>query len=635
MLNALGGRRMHFAARPWQFALLAIAVAAFPLHSQILNRNLVVNPGAEDGVAAQATSDPQVASIPGWTTTGGFSVGVYGGPGFLSPSDYGPVTCGAKFFYGGPGTLRATAVQTIDLSGAAAEIDAGRARFSLSGYLGFLLGIVDEINTLGIKADFQDETGASLLQSTAGGILADDVNIPEGILLRTAQGFLPPGVRKAVVTIDLSSGTGAYNSWAADNVSLVLTTDPMLAVNLLANGNGETEPGTDSGLPVPGWNAHTNMVVWKWGDDKMPAASDPGPTDRGKYFFTCFTNKSECRAYQTIDIGAAKKLIDGGRMSFDLSGWLGADAGTPDDASLNVSFFDASGNLVSGGSVDIPPVTQQDRNDQRGMWQRSASGVVPTGARLAQVTLTFHRLRQDPEDNAAYADSISFVLDAMQITTIVNAASSQNGPAVGGEFVSIYGSGLGPATGVISGSLEKGLAGVKVTFNGIEAFLTYASATQINAIVPYGVSDKADAIVQYNTKTSDAFPLTTAKSAPGIFTKQYGAGPAWAVNNDAQFNSSTTPVARGGWIEFWATGQGAVDPGGQDGETVSGWKTLKLPVKVAIGGVDAQVLWSGLIYTGEIQVNVVVPASAPTGDVELIVTIDNVASRKGVTVSVK
>jgi uncharacterized protein (TIGR03437 family) len=153
--------------------------------------------------------------------------------------------------------------------------------------------------------------------------------------------------------------------------------------------------------------------------------------------------------------------------------------------------------------------------------------------------------------------------------------------------------------------------------------------------VPYGISDKADLVVEYTGKTSEVFPISTAASAPGIFTQQYGVGPAWAVNNDGVFNSPATPVARGGWIAFWATGQGQVDPFGQDGETISNPKSVVLPVKVSIGGVDAQVLWTGLIYCGEVQVNVAIPANAPAGDVPLVLTIGNAASRSQVTVSVK
>ncbi len=45
------------------------------VQAQTLNKNLLTNPGAEDGGAVTHHSDPTVAGIPGWTTTGGFSVG--------------------------------------------------------------------------------------------------------------------------------------------------------------------------------------------------------------------------------------------------------------------------------------------------------------------------------------------------------------------------------------------------------------------------------------------------------------------------------------------------------------------------------------------------------------------------------
>jgi uncharacterized protein (TIGR03437 family) len=235
------------------------------------------------------------------------------------------------------------------------------------------------------------------------------------------------------------------------------------------------------------------------------------------------------------------------------------------------------------------------------------------------------------------AGFITFAPGAIQVTSVVNAASSQGGAVAPGEFVSIYGTNLGPASAAIAQGVEKGLGAVRVSFNGIEAYMTYASTTQINAVVPYGVKDKADVIVSFDGKSSDSFALAVADSAPGIFTKQYGAGPAWAVNAGPtpQFNAAETPVSRGGAVSFWATGQGAVDPAGQDGEALSTWKALKLPVKVTVGGVEAPVLWSGLIYTGEIQVNAAIPANAPVGEVELVVTIGNASSRKGVTLAVK
>jgi uncharacterized protein (TIGR03437 family) len=78
-----------------------------------------------------------------------------------------------------------------------------------------------------------------------------------------------------------------------------------------------------------------------------------------------------------------------------------------------------------------------------------------------------------------------------------------------------------------------------------------------------------------------------------------------------------------------------VSPNGVDGETVLIPKDVMQKVKLSIGGVDTQVLWTGLIYTGEVQINAMIPNSIPAGDNEMILTIGTASSRKGVTVTVK
>lgn len=617
-------------------AWLLAAVAVLSLQSQTLNSNLIVNGGAESGPGAAQPTAAQVSSIPGWTTTGGFSVGIYE-PNFLQPKDYGPVGRGSQLFYGGPGNQRSTATQTIDLAALSASIDAGSIKFYLSGYLGLIAGDYDNIHSINLKADFLDATGAVLLSSTAYGPNVADVNLPTGLFYRAATGFLPPNVRKVKVTLDLASNSSGYNGYAADNLSLVLTTDPMMGANLLANPNGEADPGPvypDNPAPIPGWNSDSLFTVWKWGDYKMPATTDSGPSDRGKYFFSCPTSHDQCAAFQTVDFSAAKSLVDSNKVTFEVSGWLGGDSVMPDNVGMNVTFYDANGAAMQNGSYDVAPVLLAERNSRMGVWFRSVGGTVPSGSRRAQVSLLFHKLGPASENLYAYADDLVFQLDSIQINSVVNAASSQAGPVAPGEFVTLYGTSLGPSAGV--SGMQKGLGHVQVFFNGVEAWLTYVSAGQINALVPYGVSGKADATVKYNGNTSAAFPLSVTTAAPGIFTQQYGVGQVWAVNNaDFTFNSSGNPVARGQYISMWATGQGTVTPDGQDGEMLSAYKTVILPVKLTIGGSEVQSLWAGLIYTGEIQVQGIVPTDIPAGNAEVLLTIGSTVSRKGATIAVK
>jgi uncharacterized protein (TIGR03437 family) len=612
---------------PW-----VLALAALPANGQILNQNLVLNGDAESGSAVQNATDAKVSSIPNWTTTAGFSVGVYGGGNFLSVGDYGPVKRGSKFFYGGPGAQRSTAVQTVDLTAAAVDIDAGRVKYNFSGYLGLIGGSLDTLYLASLKAEFQDAGGATLLTATANAPSEADASFPAGLLLRAATGFLPVNVRKAKITIDLYTGD-AYNNHAADNISLVLTTDPMLGVNLLINGDGETNPGNPDGYPVPGWNADSNFAVAKWGDYKMPLKSDPGPSNRGVYMFTCPTGHSQCRNYQKIDFSTAAKKVDAGKIAYDLNGWFGGDTAYPDDADATVTFYDANGKVI-GTVLRAGPITNSDRGGQRALGYASVNGTVPVGARSAEVDLYFHKLGPVTDNLTAYADSLVFQLDSMEVTSVVNAASSQSGPVAPGEFVTLYGTSLGPSTGVIAAGCQKALGNVRVRFNGVEAFLTYSSSGQINAIVPYGITGNADVTVSYNG-LSTTYPLALTDAAPGIFTQQYGAGPAWAVNNDGNFNGGAHAVARGGWISFWATGQGLVAPNGVDGETIATPKNVMQTVKLSIGGVDTQVLWTGLIYTGEVQVNAMIPNNIPAGDNEIVLTVGTASSRKGVTVTVK
>ncbi len=226
-----------------------------------------------------------------------------------------------------------------------------------------------------------------------------------------------------------------------------------------------------------------------------------------------------------------------------------------------------------------------------------------------------------------------------QIVTVVNAASSQGGAVSPSEFVSFYGANMGPATGVPSATEVKGLGNVKVTFDDIEAFMTYASATQLNVVAPYKISGTTNARVTYGGNTSLPFPMQVAAAAPGIFTQQYGAGQAWVVNvQDWTFNSSTNAAARESYIEFWVTGQGLVTPESADGAVIQdgAWPVPVQPVKAIIGGKEVTPIWVGLVYTGMIQVNVQVPADATTGAaVPLQVKIGNATSRADVTVAIK
>ena len=244
----------------------------------------------------------------------------------------------------------------------------------------------------------------------------------------------------------------------------------------------------------------------------------------------------------------------------------------------------------------------------------------------------------------------SFITTANEYTNIVplptvldvlNAATLQTGGIAPNEYITLKGVSLGPAKGVIGGPAAT-LGGTTVYAGGAQAMLTYAQDNQVNAILPWSISGDTTTIqVEYNGRLGDPISVPVTASSPGIFTQSYGPGQAWVVNQDNSFNSTANQAARGSYIAFWATGQGLVDIPQQDGVQPAGptYPAPTAPVTVTLGPVrvpDANVVFKGLIYSGEIQVNIKIPDDAPVGlTVPLVLTIGGASSRKDATVAIK
>ena len=229
----------------------------------------------------------------------------------------------------------------------------------------------------------------------------------------------------------------------------------------------------------------------------------------------------------------------------------------------------------------------------------------------------------------------------VMITSVVDAASERSGPVSPGEIIVIYGGGLGPALGVTAapsgGVFGTTLGGTTVTINGVAAPVFYASAMQVNAIVPYEVSGATAGItVAYQGGISSAVSVPLAASSPNLFTyNATGAGEAAAFNVvDGTVNSATNPEKVGGYIELFATGAGQTSPGGVDGKLAA----LPLPapvgaVSATVAGVAAVVQYKGAVFgavDGLMQVNVLVPTGVATGGyVPVVLTVGNTSTVNG------
>ena len=204
---------------------------------------------------------------------------------------------------------------------------------------------------------------------------------------------------------------------------------------------------------------------------------------------------------------------------------------------------------------------------------------------------------------------------AISAAGLVNAATYVSGSVSAGGLVTAYGENLGVAA---CGGL-----GEELLFNGTPAGILYASPTQINAQVPWEIAGATEVQVTplNNGAAGATITIAGAPASPGIFTiSETGSGQGTIVPAGTHMIATPeNPAERGKYATIYGTGLGLVTNQPITGEQ-SPWdpmlaQTTALPV-VTVGGINAQVTWSGLVpgFVGLYQVNFIVPENAPTGN---------------------
>jgi hypothetical protein len=194
----------------------AALVFAAPAAAALPAGNLVVNPGAEaaEGAASSSTQLP----LPGWTVESTFTAVKYGAPNFLTVEDGTRLRGGANFFAGGPGGQVSAASQTIDLSGAARDIDAGAAIASLSALIG---GYANQEDSATVSVTPLNSSSIGIAPATTIGPVAQaERAATTNLLPRSTTITLPAGTRKLSVRITATRASGNYNDGYVDNVNV-------------------------------------------------------------------------------------------------------------------------------------------------------------------------------------------------------------------------------------------------------------------------------------------------------------------------------------------------------------------------------------------------------------------------------
>jgi uncharacterized protein (TIGR03437 family) len=170
-----------------------------------------------------------------------------------------------------------------------------------------------------------------------------------------------------------------------------------------------------------------------------------------------------------------------------------------------------------------------------------------------------------------------------------------------GGFVSVYGSELDGAQ-------------VKANDQALKIF--YNSATQINALLPDGLTGLIRVTVQ-TASGSSAVNVLLEPAVPALFTQDFsGRGPAAALNAVTnQLVNAANPLKAGDYVSLYLTGLGAT--------TLSnGLNTAVLQPAVTVGGKDCPVQYAGRApgFPGLDQVNCQLPAGLAPGDAGVVVT---------------
>jgi uncharacterized protein (TIGR03437 family) len=201
---------------------------------------------------------------------------------------------------------------------------------------------------------------------------------------------------------------------------------------------------------------------------------------------------------------------------------------------------------------------------------------------------------------------------------------------------------------MVTGKLFTTIGGVEVLFNGIPAPMIYAGATQISAVVPYEMASVANPSVWINFEgqTSNAYQLSLAAAAPGLFAQNAsGSGPGAILNQDNSLNGPDHAAAKGSIVQMFLTGEGQTSPQGISGKITDA--TLPppqvtpaplQPIQVWINGQPAVYTYAGEapgMVGGVMQLNVQIPANAPSGALAMAVSIGGNMSQSGITVSVQ
>jgi len=232
---------------------------------------------------------------------------------------------------------------------------------------------------------------------------------------------------------------------------------------------------------------------------------------------------------------------------------------------------------------------------------------------------------------------------------VVNGASFLPGFSQG-SWITVKGANLAGTTRIwaaadfVGNNLPTLLDGVGVMVNGKAASVYYISPTQLNVLAPADAAlGPVQVQVTYAGQTGNGMSATESSFSPAMFMfEPLGQKYVAAVRIDGQYigpanlySGLTVPARAGDVLQLYGTGFGPTNPGTTIGQTISGAPPTANKVTATIGDVPAPVQFAGLVYPGEYQFNIEVPAGLPPGDNLVVLTVGGVSTQPGAYLTVQ
>lgn len=461
---------------------------------------------------------------------------------------------------------------------------------------------------------------ATLVLTPAGGTA---LNVPVTLSVKA-----PP----ATLTATPSPVTVSWTRGAANPAPIALSLSSggaLMSYSMTVSGATWLTATPKSGIIFPAFPAQVALIV-------DPAGLNPG-SYKGtvKVDAPTAANKSQSvEVNLTVNPGAPTlaNLFPAG---------VSVGAGATTITLTGTNFY--TGTTVTAGSTTLSATL---------LGPTALQATVPASmlANAGNVSITVSN--PNPGGGTSSAQSFAVYPPGPRITAITNGASFQGSSITPGEYVSIFGTGLGPdsiitfqqpATGQ---PIASSLAGVKVTFGATDAPLIFVSSTHIAALVPQNVSGLAvNVTVEYNAASSQAYAAQVDLSAPGLFALgSSGAGAAAAFNlnettGDLALNTETNMAAKGSTVYLFAAGLGSTNLSLADGALTTEGSNITSPAATLdVGGAAATLDYIGTsgFVNGIVLLKFKVPAGTAAGRaVPVVLTANGFSSQPGVTISVK